>query len=152
MNLATTVSLHCVCCQDTPGEKTTGHENNPHMHKMKAADLGDHRIASPGTDRPSTPVGRIDNPRMVDPGRLRADDGGGGTKSVGGEQVPMSKFAYVGDPKKKETWKFPVHNKRHAQLAIQMWHQGSIPADKKAAVISRIHRAARSHGITDRIK
>jgi HK97 family phage prohead protease len=71
-----------------------------------------------------------------------------GTKSVSGEEVPMSKFAYVGDPDKKDTWKLPIHDKIHAQEALARFDQTEgIPADKKAAVKAKVVAAAKKFGI-----
>lgn len=70
------------------------------------------------------------------------------TKSVGGEEVPRSKFAYVGDPEKTETWKLPIHDKSHAANALARFNQTEgIPAGEKPAVLARIKAAAKKFGI-----
>ena len=71
------------------------------------------------------------------------------TKAVGtGERVPMSKFAYVGNPDDKSTWKLPIHDESHAQNALSRINQTQgIPASKKVAVLKKVRRAASHHGI-----
>lgn len=72
----------------------------------------------------------------------------GKTKSVSGVDVAMSDFAYVGDPDDTSTWKFPVHDKSHAQNALARWGQAKgIPADKKDAVHAKIVSAAKKFGV-----
>jgi HK97 family phage prohead protease len=72
----------------------------------------------------------------------------GKTKSVSGQDVAMSDFAYVGDPDDTSTWKFPVHDKSHAQNALARWGQAKgISADKKDAVYKKIVSAAKKFGV-----
>src|SRR2546425_9589877 len=66
--------------------------------------------------------------------------------SVGGEAVHRSKFAYVGDPEDKSTWKLPIHDESHILNALARFNQADIPADKKKEVARRIVRAAKAHG------
>ena len=66
--------------------------------------------------------------------------------SVGGEAVHRSKFAYVGDPEDKSTWKLPIHDESHILNAMARFNQADIPADKKKEVARRIVRAAKAHG------
>jgi len=76
------------------------------------------------------------------------EDRAGKTKSVSGQDVSMSDFAYVGDPDDSSTWKFPVHDKSHAQNALARWGQAKgIPADKKDAVHAKIVSAAKKFGV-----
>jgi hypothetical protein len=72
----------------------------------------------------------------------------GKTKRVAGKDLSPSDFAYVGDPEKTETWKFPVHDKSHAQNALARWGQAKgIPASAKAKVRAKIVAAARRFGV-----
>ena len=66
--------------------------------------------------------------------------------SVGGEAVHRSKFAHVGDPEDKSTWKLPVHDESHILNAMARFNQADIPADKKKEVARRIVRAAKAQG------
>src|SRR2546425_844340 len=66
--------------------------------------------------------------------------------SVGGEAVHRSKFAYVGDPEDKSTWKLPIHDESHILNALARFNQADIPADRKKEVARRIVRAAKVHG------
>src|SRR3989442_2363702 len=66
--------------------------------------------------------------------------------SVGGEAVHRSKFAYVGDPEDKSTWKLPIHDESHILNALARFNQADIPADRKKEVARRIVRAAKAHG------
>jgi hypothetical protein len=69
-------------------------------------------------------------------------------KTIGGANVHVSNFAYVGDPKKKSTWKLPIHDAKHAQLALDMVSKTQgIPEDKKAGVLSKIKKKAKAFGI-----
>jgi hypothetical protein len=70
------------------------------------------------------------------------------TKWVDGKDLTADNFAFVGDPDKTETWKYPVHDKDHAQNALARWgqHKG-IPADEEPKVLGRIRAAAKKHGI-----
>jgi HK97 family phage prohead protease len=70
------------------------------------------------------------------------------TKRVGGKDLPKSKFAYVGDPDRTETWKLPIHDANHVRNALARFNQtDGIPADKKAAVKAKIVAAAHKFGI-----
>lgn len=69
------------------------------------------------------------------------------TKSVGGEDVPMSAFAYVGDPERTETWHLPIHDESHVRNALARFNQAEIPAEKKAEVARKLVAAAKKHGI-----
>lgn len=70
------------------------------------------------------------------------------TKTVGGQELSASDFAYVGDPQDIATWKLPVHDAAHARNALARFNQTEgIPADKKAAVQSKIEAAAKKHGV-----
>ncbi len=62
----------------------------------------------------------------------------------------MSKFAYVGDPEKTETWHLPIHDESHVRNALARFNQADIPADKKQAVARRLVRAAKSYDIDTR--
>ena len=77
------------------------------------------------------------------------------TKRVAGEDLTSEHFAYVGDPEKTETWKFPISGfsseektKRHVRNALARFNQAKgIPADKKAEVKAKIVAAAKKYGI-----
>lgn len=70
------------------------------------------------------------------------------TKSVDGEDLPASDFAYVGDPDDTSTWKLPVHDEAHAKNALARFNQTEgIPADDKSKVARRLVAAAKKHGI-----
>jgi hypothetical protein len=70
------------------------------------------------------------------------------TKRVGGKDLPASSFAYVGDPDKTETWKFPIHDAAHARNALARFNQAKgIPASAKGKVRSKIVAAAKKFGI-----
>lgn len=71
------------------------------------------------------------------------------TKRVDGKDLPASAFAYVGDADKTETWKFPVHDKSHADNALSRWGQDKgIPEGSKAGVFAKIKSAAEKFGTT----
>lgn len=70
------------------------------------------------------------------------------TKKVSGVDVPMSKFAYVGDPDDTSTWKLPIHDKSHVQNALARFGQTKgIPASEKKKVYNKILAAAKKFGI-----
>jgi hypothetical protein len=70
------------------------------------------------------------------------------TKSVGGKEVAMSEFAYVGDPEKTATWKLPIMDASHVRNALARFNQTQgIPEGEKAAVLARIKAKAKSFGI-----
>jgi len=70
------------------------------------------------------------------------------TKRVGGKDLTAKSFAFVGDPNRTETWKYPIHDAVHARLALSRWgqHKG-IPSDKEAGVYRKIVAAAKKFGI-----
>jgi len=77
------------------------------------------------------------------------------TKKVDGVDLSPSSFAYVGDPEKTGTWKLPIlfpgddeKTKRHIRNALARFSQTQgIPAGERAAVLAKIHAAAKKHGI-----
>lgn len=71
------------------------------------------------------------------------------TKTVGtGEEVPHSKFAYVGDAKKPDTWHLPIHDAKHVKLALARVNQTKgIPASAKPGVMNKLRRMAKSKGV-----
>lgn len=76
------------------------------------------------------------------------------TKRVAGEDLESSAFAYVGDAKKKSTWKLPIKfsseakSKRHVRNAIARFDQTDMPnKDEKAKAWKRIVAAAKKYGI-----
>ncbi len=70
------------------------------------------------------------------------------TKTVSGEVLHASDFAYVGDPEDVATWKLPIQDEGHVHAALSRYNQTEgIPPDKKAAVRDKILRAAHKHGI-----
>jgi HK97 family phage major capsid protein len=76
------------------------------------------------------------------------------TKRVAGEDLASSAFAYVGDEKKKSTWKLPIEfksdakTKRHIRNAIARYDSTDMPnkAEKEKAW-DRIVAAAKKYGI-----
>lgn len=76
------------------------------------------------------------------------------TKREAGEDLPASAFAYVGDPEKTDTWKFPLHfstdekSASHVRNALARWSQAKgIPADEKDKVRAKIEAAAKKYGV-----
>jgi hypothetical protein len=76
------------------------------------------------------------------------------TKTVDGEELKDSAFAYVGDPAKTDTWKLPIifsteeKTKAHIRNALARFGQTQgIPAGEKPAVLAKIKEAAKKHGI-----
>ena len=70
------------------------------------------------------------------------------TKTVSGKALPMSAFAFVGDPERTETWKLPIHDENHVKNALARFNQTQgIPAAKKASVYAKIKAAAKKFGI-----
>ncbi len=70
------------------------------------------------------------------------------TKTVGGKHLPMSAFAFVGDPERTETWKLPIHDEAHVKNALARFGQTQgIPAGKKASVFAKIKAAAKKFNI-----
>lgn len=67
--------------------------------------------------------------------------------SVSGEPVARDKFAYVGDPKDKSTWKLPIHDESHVRNALARFGSTELPADKKTEVAHKLVHAAKEHGI-----
>ena len=79
--------------------------------------------------------------------RWSADAQESTTKSVGGDQVPRSKFAYA-PTSDMSTWKLPIHDASHAKNALARINQvQGLPADKKAAVLQKVRKAASRHGV-----
>ena len=71
-----------------------------------------------------------------------------GTKSHGGDRVPMSQHAFVGDPNDKSTWKLPLDTPGRAKNALARVNQtDGIPTNKKAAVLHKVQKAAKKHGV-----
>lgn len=76
------------------------------------------------------------------------------TKRVAGEDLAKEAFAYVGDAKKKSTWKLPIKfkseakTKRHIRNAIGRYDSTDMPnAAEKAKAWDRIKAAAKKYGI-----
>ena len=64
------------------------------------------------------------------------------TKKIGsGESLTASQFAYVGDPDKVSTWKFPIHDKEHVQNAVARFNQTTLTGDAKASAKRKIKAA-----------
>lgn len=71
------------------------------------------------------------------------------TKHVDGKDLPASKFAYVGDEKKTQTWKLPIHDAKHAEMARSMFSATKgIPDTEKEAVLAKINTACEKFGVT----
>lgn len=69
------------------------------------------------------------------------------SKTVDGKSLTASSFAYVGDPNKTDTWKFPIYDADHVRNALARFNQGDLPADAKKGVLAKIHAAAKKFGI-----
>lgn len=70
------------------------------------------------------------------------------TKRVAGKDLTADNFAYVGDPDRTETWKFPIHDAAHTRNALARWSQAKgIPASEKGKVRAKIEAAAKKFGI-----
>lgn len=69
------------------------------------------------------------------------------TKRVSGRDLTAGSFAYVGDPDKTETWKFPIQDADHVRNALSRFDQGDIPEGAKAGTIAKIQAAAKKFGI-----
>lgn len=70
------------------------------------------------------------------------------TKRVAGQDLKASDFAYVGDAKKTETWKLPVHDKANARNALARFNQTKgIPSSEKSKVRAKIVSAAKKFGV-----
>src|ERR1041384_182018 len=69
------------------------------------------------------------------------------TASVDGTEHPAGDFAYVPDPAKPSTWKFPIFDAAHARNALARFDQADLPAGDKAAVKAKIMAAAQQHGV-----
>ncbi len=63
------------------------------------------------------------------------------TASVDGVDHPASDFAYVPDPAKPSTWKFPIFDKAHVDNATARLNQTNIPAGDLAGVKAKIKAA-----------
>lgn len=78
---------------------------------------------------------------------MRSDQHAAPTKSVGGEELHVDAFAFVGDPKDPETWKLPIHDCSHAKNAMARFGQtDGIPAEEKKAVGRKIAAKAKTCG------
>jgi hypothetical protein len=63
-------------------------------------------------------------------------------KKIGsGESLPASDFAYVGDPTKTSTFKFPIHDKSHVQNAVARFNQTDLTGAAKASAKRKIRAA-----------
>jgi hypothetical protein len=70
-----------------------------------------------------------------------------GTKSHGGDRVPMSEHAFVGNPADKSTWHLPIDTPGRAKNALARINQThGIPASKKVGVLKKVQRAAKKFG------
>ena len=77
------------------------------------------------------------------------------TKSVDGVELSAKSFAYVGDPKRTDTWHLPIDfpgdeekTKSHIRDALSRFNQTEMSdAKKKARAWRRIVAAAKKHGI-----
>lgn len=67
--------------------------------------------------------------------------------SVSGDPVHRNKFAYVGDPEDKSTWKLPIHDESHVRNAMARFGQTDLPANQRSDVAHKLVRAAKAHGI-----
>ena len=67
------------------------------------------------------------------------------TASVNGKDHPAGDFAYVPDPGKPSTWKFPIFDKAHVANAVARLNQASIPEADLPGVKQRIRTAWKKH-------
>ena len=98
----------------------------------------------------AAPITAIPAPAVPEPPAVPAEESltKATTKRVAGKDLPSSSFAYVGDPEKTETWKFPIHDKAHARNALARFNQAKgIPASEKGKVRAKIVAAAKKFGI-----
>ena len=70
-----------------------------------------------------------------------------GFKSVSGVQVPRDKFAYVGDPSLKATWKLPTDTQERAQDALSRFAHTKLPKTARRGVAEKVVAAAKQFGI-----
>lgn len=67
-------------------------------------------------------------------------------KTIGsGQKLPASQFAYVGDPERTETWKFPINDKEHVQNAVARLNQTDLTGSAKAEAKRKIRSAYRRY-------
>jgi len=76
-----------------------------------------------------------------------ADDGDQDYATHSGVKVKREDHAYAPPGSKPSDWKFPVHDKAHAQNALARFNQADLPADAKAGVKRKILKAAKGFGI-----
>jgi len=70
------------------------------------------------------------------------------TKRVAGKDLEAKDFAYVGDPDKTATWKFPIHDAAHVRNALARFDQAKgIPESEKPKVKAKIDAKAKEFGI-----
>lgn len=68
-------------------------------------------------------------------------------KTVSGQELSASDFAFVGDPDDIETWKLPIHDESHVRNALARFNQTEGLGDKKDAVAKKLVAAAKKYGI-----
>lgn len=99
---------------------------------------------------PANPNNNTDGKEPQETAKAKKDELGkeAKTKRVSGKDLTASDFAYVGDPDKTATWKFPIHDASHVRNALARWNQAKgIPASEKQKVRSKIVAAARKFGV-----
>lgn len=76
------------------------------------------------------------------------------TKRVDDEDLPITAFAYRGDPEKTADWHLPIEfsteekTVKHIRLAVQMWSRTEMPDEaEKERARERVKKAAKDHGI-----
>ena len=69
------------------------------------------------------------------------------SKTISGQILSASDFAFVGDPQDTETWKLPIHDESHVKNALSRFNQTEGLGDKKAAVARTLVTAAKKYGI-----
>lgn len=85
---------------------------------------------------------------------ILASSGAEKTKRVDDEDLPITSFAYRGDPEKTADWHLPIEfsteekTVKHIRNAIARWSKTEMPdADEKNKARERIKKAAKDHNI-----
>ena len=72
------------------------------------------------------------------------------TKSVDGEDLSASNFAFVGDENDPSTWVLPVHDETHVRFSLDRFGltpPQEIPVEERKGVAERLLTAAKKFGI-----
>lgn len=134
-----------------------GKEEDEDEEDEEGEDANKTGAAGEGNDSPTHQPGKtpvVVNQTAGDadrqPGKAASGEelGKGKTKRVGDKDLTAENFAYVGDPDKTATWKFPIHDAPHVRNALARWAQAKgIPDGEKASVRAKIEAAAKKFNI-----